>query len=126
MEIALLLVSMLVIWLFIRYDQKRLREKPKPLEHSKLENGYIPGLSVKWLGYAGGSLFCAISAALSWFKPITPPFIGKWSLLRQFLHSLLGQYGVALVFATTGVFFAYAAVMAYRKITTQKKKQNAA
>lgn len=127
MELALFLIAILALWLFIRIDQRKLGEKSdKPLDRINFLHGYIPGLAESWLRSTGCSLFCAISAMSYYFKPLAPPFTGKWSPVRQLLYSVVGPYGAALAFTAGAVIFAFAAAVKYQQVADQQDKQNAA
>ena len=127
MEVALFFVAMLALWLWIRHDQRKILDSPaEPLARAKLKHGYVPGLSIKWLGFAGTSTLLAGVSLLHLLKPKSPPFTGRLSWAYAALYELFGKYGPGIALGLVAVAFALAAVSAYRATASQRKRQNAA
>ena len=127
MEVILFLVSLLGLWAYVRYDQRQIRDTPaEPMDRKKLKHGYVPGLSVKWLGLAGASVLMAGSCLLHVIDPAVPPFTGRWSWIHSLLYEMFGKYGTAISFGLLSLAFAWAALNAFQATAQQRRSQNAA
>lgn len=91
MEVVLFFGFMLGFWLFVRWDQRRLR-RVQPLSREAMKAGVQPSsrLSPWHWGLASAA---ATSMALAAFAhPARPPSSGRWSSLKGLLHALLGTH----------------------------------
>ena len=125
--VALFFVAMLALWLFVRIDQRRLKDsRLPPLFKKSLDGGFTPGLTTSWMPYAGIAAACALTAINGFINPEMPPFTGRWSDVRALLHAVFGPYGWSGVFTVGAIAFAIQAVAKYEEGAAQRRKQNGA
>lgn len=126
-SVALFFVAMLALWLFVRIDQRRLKDSKSPtLSRKSLDGGFTPGLTTSWMPFAGIAAACALSAINGFINPEIPPFSGRWSGARALLHAAFGPYGLSGVFTVGAIASAIQAVAKYEEGAAQRRKQDGA
>ena len=120
MEILLILALLIGLWIFIRHDQAKLGNKPEsPIARSRIERGFKPGSTSKWLPPLGISLLCAVAFVNEVVNPSRPPFEGRWGWLWSILFSAGGTFGIAVYWALAATITAVVAAVAFH--TSRKR-----
>jgi len=78
MVVVILLAFLIVFWVYIRWDGKRLSDAPvTPLPRSTMEAGYTPRGVSKWQVYLGAGCMAALLAFMEWNAQARPPVFGS-------------------------------------------------
>lgn len=94
MEVLLGIGMLFALWAYVRWDQAQLkRRNPKPLSREQLSRGFKPGQDVKRLGSLAGALLCFFSAIFELVTPKSPPFDGRFAVVRETLFAQFGSFG---------------------------------
>jgi hypothetical protein len=127
MELLLGLSVLIALWLYIRYDQKRIKTStPEPISRETMQRGFTPGASIAWKGQAGGALVGVIGSASQFISPSLPPFTGRWSFFHGAVYTAMGKYGLAIFWAAFAVVIALTAYRKYKATQVEASSNNAA
>lgn len=118
MEVALLLLALIALLGFVRWDLRRIERSAVPTEVARSPRTFE---STKWLAYFGLALIGAMAAIDQALHPPAPPFTGKWSFLWRALHESFGAYGPAGFSALVAIAFSAAAFLQRRRMVRREK-----
>ena len=114
MVVVILLGFLIAIWLYIRWDGKRLRNYPvTPLARSTMGAGYKPGGVVTWQVYVAAGCMAALLAFMEWNAPSRPPFSGRWAFVESVLFETFGSRGILTTYVAIAAAFLCAAGSTY-------------
>jgi len=120
MELLLFFVAMLCLWVFMRFDAKRMKSI-HPGRSESTQAPISPALSrtraISKLSLGGAAVFASLAAA-EWFSPTTRPYTGRYALLKEALYSIAGDRGVALFWLVTAALLILFALAASRAVAT--------
>jgi hypothetical protein len=98
---------LIALWMFIRWDQARLkRDSDQPITRQQMSHGFRPGSNIKLYGTLGASLMSVVWAGIEFIQPSIPPYSGKYSSIRQALYDSFGVLGLPMLLLLLAFGFA--------------------
>ncbi len=106
MEVLLGIGLLFALLGYVRWDQAQLkRRNPKPLSREQLSSGFKPGQDSKRLGALAGALLCFISTIFELVTPKSPPFNGRFAVVRETLFAQFGSFGFPVLMLVLCLIF---------------------